>query len=411
MGSIDHTSEARLGPSFVLYLIWTFVVVARPQDHLSFLLPLRPVLVISIITLIAMFFERPGQHRSIFSSTEVKLVCVLYLIMLAGVPMAAHRGVAFEFVLVGVPSVLLYFAATVLQVNSIRRLNALMAVLALSLLFAAAFYAADALGQRGVRVSAGLAYDPNDIAMVLTTFIPMGLYIFFGPFGFKMKAVSVAGILLAAAGIMLSGSRGGVLALATVVTVFLLSRAPHIRTAARVGIVAVLALVFINYFAVVEGRFENFGEDYNFKDETGRLHIWKQNLAIIAQNPILGTGVGCSTISLGLHRAEVGGTQAWQTSHSSVFQYAVDNGIPGFIIYVILNIIAIANVRRIRRDRGHPLANAAFFVELSFYGFWAGGLLLSHAYSVNLFLLLGISAALRFLYERKDLGTQPETIN
>jgi O-antigen ligase len=79
-------------------------------------------------------------------------------------------------------------------------------------------------------------------------------------------------------------------------------------------------------------------------------------------------------------------------------QAAVEAGIPGFIVFVLLNIVAIINLRRIRRDRGDPLSRLAFFVELSFYGFWTGALLLSLAYSVSLYLLLGLSAALRYLH-------------
>ena len=401
MASFDENSTERPGASFFLFLVWTFIIVARPQDYMSFLVPARPVLVMTILTLLAMFFDKTVSFRSLFGARELKLVLAFYLVMIASIPFAVNRGVAFRFAFIAMPSVLLYFSAAIIQVNSLKRLNRVMAVIAMSLLVSASFYAADALARRGFRVTVGQTYDPNDIAMLFATFIPAALYLLFGPYGIKMKMVSAAAVLLAAAGIMLSGSRGGFLAFAVILVTFLLSRAPRIRAFARIGIVALLALVFINYFAIVEGRFQNFGEDYNFSEENGRLNIWKQNLVLIAQNPVLGSGAGCSDVALGLYRAEVGGTQAWQVSHSSLLQFAVDNGIPAFIVFLVLNILAIANVRRIRRDRGHPLSNVAFFVELSFYGFWVGGLLLSHAYSINLFLLLGISAALRLLYENR----------
>jgi O-antigen ligase len=201
-----------------------------------------------------------------------------------------------------------------------------------------------------------------------------------------------------------------VLAFGTTVIIFLMGRAPKIGMIARVAIVAVLVLVSVNYSEIVEERFQNFGNDYNFSEENGRLNIWKQNVAIISENPFLGTGAGCSTISLGLYGAQVGGNQAWYSSHSSVFQFAVDNGIPAFIVYCILNILAIVNLRRIRRYEGHPLSNIAFFVELSFYGFWVGGLLLSHAYSINLFVLFGISASLTYFYRNEPGMNRSEQI-
>jgi O-antigen ligase len=165
-----------------------------------------------------------------------------------------------------------------------------------------------------------------------------------------------------------------------------------------VAAVVLLAFVFMSYFSVVEGRFQDMGEDYNLVDENGRINLWKQNLAILGENPVLGTGTGCSAVALGLFRAREGGSQTWLTPHSSILQVAVETGIPGVFVFIILNFLAIRHLRRVRGDRDHPLSRPAFFVELAFYGFWAGGLLLSHGYSVNLYFLLGISAAIRYLY-------------
>ena len=84
-----------------------------------------------------------------------------------------------------------------------------------------------------------------------------------------------------------------------------------------------------------------------------------------------------------------------------IIQILVETGIPGFIVFALLNIFAILNLRRIRRSRGHPLSLIAFFVELSLYGFWVSGFFLSHGYSSNLYLLLALSAALRYLDKYK----------
>ena len=100
-------------------------------------------------------------------------------------------------------------------------------------------------------------------------------------------------------------------------------------------------------------------------------------------------------------RAREGGLQAWQATHSSIIQILVETGIPGFVVFALLNIFAILNLRRIRRSRGHPLSLIAFFVELSLYGFWVSGFFLSHGYSSNLYLLLALSAALRYLDKYK----------
>ena len=398
----------RLGPSFICFLIWTFVIVARPQDYLTFLIPLRPVLLICILTIVLMFLERAGLPQGMFRLPEVRLAIIFYLIMLVGIPFAVHRGVAFKFLTTVMPATLAYFLVSIIQLRSMRKLQATAVVIALSVLFSAFLYITETVAFQGFRAAASGMYDPNDIAMVFTTFIPICLYVLLGGYGLKMKLLSVIATSLAAVGIMMSRSRGGVLALAAVIAVFVLSSVPRIRGTAKIAVVLILAFIFINYFSAVEGRFQNMERDYNLIDENGRINIWKQNLAILGENPVLGVGAGCSTVALGLFRVREGGTQAWLTTHSSLVQVAVETGIAGFVVFAILNLVAIVHLRRIRRDRDHPLSRFAFFVELSFYGFWAGGLLLSHGYSVNLYLLLGIAAAAWHLYKYPALESKAE---
>jgi hypothetical protein len=145
MDAQNYKPADRLSPSFICFLIWTFIVVARPMDYISFLMPLRPVLAISIITLLIMFFERPEHSRPIFQSTEAKLIFLLYFVMLAGVPFAVHRGAAFHFVAIIMPSVIIYFIVSLKQLNSPRKINTTVAVIAASILFSATLYIVVAL--------------------------------------------------------------------------------------------------------------------------------------------------------------------------------------------------------------------------------------------------------------------------
>ncbi|MBP1747635.1 MAG: O-antigen polymerase [Deltaproteobacteria bacterium] len=386
-------------PSFICFLVWTFIVIGRPMDYISFLLPLRPVLVMTVLTLIVMFFERRGLPDGMFRRPEVRLVLLFYLIMLVGIPFAVHRGVAFRFVTTTMTATIIYFFVCMIQLRSMRRLHLTAVTIALSVLFSSSIYIIDAARYQGFRAAASAMNDPNDIAMVFTTFIPVCLYVLLAGHGWKNRLIAMLAACIAAAGIMMSRSRGGVLALAVVIVAFFLGSAPKIRGTAKIAVVIVLAFIFINFFSAVEGRFQDMDQDYNLSDPNGRINIWRQNLSIIGENPLLGAGAGCSAVALGLFRASEGGTQAWQTSHSSIFQIAVETGIPGLIVFLALNIYTIVHLRRVRRGRDHPLSRFAFFVELSFYGFWVGGLLLSHGYSGNLYLLLGITASIWYLHE------------
>jgi len=113
METQNNVSAERLGPSFICFLIWTFIAIARPQDFMTFLVPLRPVLVICVITIAVMFLEGVSFPRGMLRLTEVRLVLLLCLVMLVGAPFAVHRGVSFSFLTSVMPATLLYFLVTV----------------------------------------------------------------------------------------------------------------------------------------------------------------------------------------------------------------------------------------------------------------------------------------------------------
>ena len=398
-------SEARNKISFVFFSVWTFILIARPQDYFLFLVPLRPVLGISVLTMAAMFFGGIRLPRNLFRLREVRLILLLYLIMIAGIPFAVHRRVAFDFVLIILPRTLLYFFVFIILVQSVKRLNAIAWVAVISALFTGLFYIKDAIHSvsLGYRLDASQTYDPNDIAMVFATYLPLSLYFLFSQEGVKKKFISITAAFSMVIGIMLSQSRGGVLALAVVLSSMVLFKTSRWKASHKVATIAALSILSFYYFVGLEQRFPDIKSDYNVTSEEGRLHIWKQNLAILSRRPVFGVGANCSAIALGLYRAERNGSQKWQVTHSSLIQLAVEIGVPGLVVVLMLNVGAILYLRKIRKSQDHVLSLLSFFLEICFYGFWAGGLFLSHGYSINLYFLLAMMATIRCLDENSDL--------
>src|SRR6266852_8000386 len=88
--------------SYRLFLLCSFVVLARPQDILPFLQPLRPALVLTVLAMGAMVFGgRPKEISSALSMAESKRYLLFFLIMIVGIPFAYHRRLAFEGVFLG----------------------------------------------------------------------------------------------------------------------------------------------------------------------------------------------------------------------------------------------------------------------------------------------------------------------
>ena len=80
--------------TFRLVLLCSFILLARPQDALPFLQPVRPALVVTLLAMGALVF---GSHRQrlvmALSTTETKRYLLFFLIMLAGYVYVWRKGV------------------------------------------------------------------------------------------------------------------------------------------------------------------------------------------------------------------------------------------------------------------------------------------------------------------------------
>lgn len=213
--------------TFRLFLVCGFVLLARPQDILPFLQPVRPALVLTVLAMLALILGGKRHALSTALSTpESKRYLLFYFIMILGIPFAYHRGLAFDGVLQGYVVNVFFFVLLVSQVTSLQRLRSLVWVICLSTLVYGVFGGLlQSGGFDGGRFQVlGDAFDPNDTAYVLLSLFPLCLYFVRFDEGLTKKLVAIAAIGGAIATILLTGSRGGILGLATVLLILLLTR-------------------------------------------------------------------------------------------------------------------------------------------------------------------------------------------
>ena len=396
--NLESTYEGG-GLSFFLFCLWTFVLIARPQDYFPFLGAFRPVLLVTVLTAAFTFLEGKRFPPGFIQIREVRLLLIFYLILVAGIPFAVHRRVAFDFTFVTYMSTLAYFALFLINVRSPRQLKRVLWVSVMGGAFLSMLYLKETLAGSmagGGRVAASGMYDPNDIAMMFVGLFPLAVYYGFGKERPVRRLVGFLTALMMIVGTMVTQSRGGVIGLALVIGFLLISSRGTWRGGKKAVALAVLGGIFMLNFEFVQKRFEGMSEDYNIAEEGGRMHIWRQSLDIFLSNPILGVGGGCSAIAIGFYRHEMGGLQAWQVTHSSVVQIALETGAPGLIVMALLNIGAIQALHRIqRRKEEEGLATLALFAKLGLYGFWSAAFFLSHAYSIMLYFLLAVACVLK----------------
>ena len=143
--------------------------------------------------------------------------------------------------------------------QSVKSINTTARVVSMSILFQASCILLRLLvsDPRAYRADASQTYDPNDIAMIFATYIPICIYVLISAKGLAIKAISAGAALAATTGIMLSRSRGGVLAMAMIIFVMLLARIPQWKKGVKIATVVILAVIFFYFFSSVEMRFEN----------------------------------------------------------------------------------------------------------------------------------------------------------
>jgi hypothetical protein len=224
----------------------------------------------------------------------------------------------------------------------------------------------------------GTLEDPNELALAISVALPFA-------FAFRERRPSPArlGLLLATLGLVgtctvYTQSRGGQLALMSVVAVY------FVRSRGWKGLVvgAVLAAPLL----ALGGR---SGEEAD-ASSIERLECWREGFRMFRDHPLLGVGFG----QFEEHH--------YLTAHNSVVFAAAELGFPGFvlfscIIYLCVK-IPVHALRQLRREDIGPEADVARTWAAAILASWAGMLpgmfFLSYCYKEVLWIFFGLSAAL-----------------
>lgn len=372
------------------------VAVGRITDPFPFLWALRPALVIGGLAGFAWVLA-PGSLRDKVpvEVPQVRDVFILMVLAIITIPLSVWPGGSVEQIIGGLWKLVLFFLLVFYwcrSIQDVRRLIWACCFGVTSLVLYGIF-----TGSIGyARFSAGSnIYDPNDLAMMLAILLPLSVYLFLSS-RLALRLVSVGMVILCIYGIILTKSRGGFLAL-VVVGILLLWRSP-VRPPIKLGLIMVTLVVFGTL--ADSGFWDRIETIWDPKDESdrtagSRTGLWTTALSLIATRP-WGSGFGMVTVAEGL--AHGGAAGSWNTTHNSFLQVGVELGVAGFVVFVHLVARTLKDLRRLqlRASVRHPqdeVIDLASMLEISLWGFIVGSLFLSQAYSLLLYLVLGLSLA------------------
>jgi O-antigen ligase len=294
-------------------------------------------------------------------------------------------------------------------VDSEQRLRIVMIVMATL----GATVAAVALGQVATGTfsrAVGGSEDPNLFALDQLLTLPLPIVLATTERQRALRLTFAAMAILISIGVLASLSRGGLIALAAVLVLLVAMPSVSPLRSSRQRAWTALALgaaaaVFVGlYSAPLVERFNS--EDPSDAGGSGRVNLWRGAETAISERPVLGLGHGAYfTDGLTIQRRTPGVDFRGRTPvdpelrvHNVYLEVGAELGLVGLALFVAVLAVAIAGLRRRARQTAADgrafLATAARGLQLSLVAFAVCSVFLSTQTSADLWILLGLAAAL-----------------
>ncbi|MCM2356997.1 MAG: O-antigen ligase family protein [Geobacteraceae bacterium] len=256
---------------------------------------------------------------------------------------------------------------------------------------------------------ATLRGDPNDTALLFVSGLPLAVYWLKASQRLVARFIAGGCFALLALGIVLTGSRGGFLALIFVLVLIYL-RSPSVKTTmAGIVVVAALAVMAPGSYWERIGTIFTGREIHQSASMDNRRNLQQAGLKLAYENLALGVGPGNfgRAFFLSSNNARMGNFNEnfSVVAHNMYLQFLVENGIFGIILFFVIIFRTFASLRKI--DKAHclyPVREGKFrigyAIAVSLAGMLISGLLLSQAKNSVLWFMIGLGLAAEFVIRK-----------
>jgi O-antigen ligase len=253
----------------------------------------------------------------------------------------------------------------------------------------------------GYAGGSGLTGNPNDLALMLNLIIPIAGALVLMSRRPAARLLAAVALLLAVGAVIVTFSRAGFLTLAASLLMFMFILARRKSPGAAAGLL-VLALGALPLLP--EGYVDRLSTITDIEADAtgsarGRWQDTKIAVTVLAQNPIIGVGMGLDILAMNDAR----GRSTWRRIHNAYLQYGVDLGLPGLLLFAWLHVICFRSARAVeRRAAGDPalrqLGYLAAGVQVALVAFGVSALFHPIAYQFYFFSVAGLAVALKTTY-------------
>jgi putative inorganic carbon (HCO3(-)) transporter len=378
--------------AYISLLLFMVVYFARPGDWIPGLYVVPLAKITAILATLALVFSTLHSRGKL----PREVLCLFLLVgqlFLAAVFSPVWKGGAVQSAL-GFAKVLVPVVIMALVVTTATRLRQLIFVQAASVAVIALVTVLKGrliLGRLEGTLGGGYA-DPNDLALAIIISIPMCIALLFLTRNWLWKAAWAAAILVMLYAVILTGSRGGLIALIAAATAFLWEFA--VRGRRRYLLVLALILgVTLGMFSggmLVERFRETFGSNKvdtaAYESSQIRQQLFWRSVEVTKEHPLFGVGPGNFEQESG----------SWHVAHNSFAQMSSEGGIPALFLYSLILWSGFRNLRATKRFAGNRRIAGIFAKALlaSLVGYVIGSCFLSVSYGFFPYILVAYTTAL-----------------
>lgn len=380
----------------VIAVVLIAVIAARLPEVIPFASVVRPALSAGLVgTFLILSQSRQEVLRLVFTQPLMRLLIALLAWAVMTAPFALWPTLALSSsIFVLLPILMMTFVILACEPNA-RNLR----ILKLGLMGGVAAHGVLLLMYRTAGSTARMgsygSLDANDLAVLVVIAFPFAVAMALNSRGPRRWVAAFATIVLLIV-VVLSGSRGGTLALLAAALVYIASA----KGARRGLVLTVLVVAGIltwqlspSWFRARMATVTSLEDDYNTYDYNGRKQIWARAREYIKQNPVAGVGMLNFSVAEGNRLTESGSRGKWSTAHNSYLQVTSELGFVGGAIFLSILGIAVARALALRRPQwGSPESQGGqpeFLAALA--GVAAGGYFLSHAYFYAFYALVALT--------------------
>lgn len=347
-----------------------------------------------------LFDNRPfmrKDRRNVFMILLAACVGISYLVS------AEFKAPHLEAKLVEFFKVIAVAVFTTGQLDSKSRIRTLLLVMTLSFAFygvKGGLWGLIVPDARIIRGPGGLLLDNNDFSLAMVMNIPFLWYLSFTESHPRMKQFLRAAVVLTVITIVLTGSRGGFLAMATVFFVIVL-KSRYKRYAVPGALVA--ALLFLAF--IPESYKERIASIRTAAktdaSAIGRLRAWRVAIEMIRHNPFFGVGYQNFAYRYADYDPHDEPTVV-RVAHNSYFQIWAESGTIAFAFFLATLFSTIRLLRRLQRlqeARAGPswIGHYAAAIEVSLYGFLVGATFLNRGHFDFFYQEVGVAVSLNLV--------------